>query len=103
MSELLIVLKQRHRNGVATGLDTARLESQLANEFQLLSSAQYDRTRALLNLVTQLGVPIETPVVLADGFQPDVRNVSPPADAVEKRSSSGRKCRLKLSACVRPN
>ena len=84
MSELLIVLKQRHRNGVATGLDTARLESQLANEFQLLSSARYDRTRALLNLVTQLGVPIETPVVLADGFQPDVRNVSPPADVVEE-------------------
>ncbi len=69
MNEFLGVLKQRQRSGASTGLDTARLESQLANERQLLATARYDRAHAVLNLVTQLALPIETPVVLRDAFQ----------------------------------
>jgi outer membrane protein TolC len=84
MNELLAVLKQRQRSGVATGLDTVRLESQLANEGQLLSVAQYDRTHALLNLVTQLGLPIETPVSLSDALQSVVRDTRTPDLAVEE-------------------
>lgn len=84
MNELLGVVKQRHRSGVSTGLDTARLEAQLANEGQLLSAARYDRTRALLNLVTQLGLPIETPVALTSTFQSEVKDLAAHALAVEE-------------------
>ena len=51
MSELLGMVKQRQRGGVATGLDLARLEGQLANERQQIAAAQYDVQRAKFNLV----------------------------------------------------
>lgn len=84
MRELLNVVTLRHRNGVATGIDTARLESQLANEGQLLSTAQYDRTRARLNLITQLGLPIETVISLSDSLQAIVGETTAPERAVEE-------------------
>ena len=84
MNELLAVLKQRQRGGAATGLDTARLESQLANEGQLLSNARYDRAHAMFNLVTQLGLPIETPVLLRDSLQAAITDQESPELAVEE-------------------
>ena len=72
MSDLLGLVKQRQQNGVATGLDIARLEAQLANERQLAASARYDMQHAKLNLLNLLSLPYEMPVVLSDEFKADV-------------------------------
>ena len=51
MSELLSLVKQRQKSGVATGMDIARLDAQLANEKQLAASSRYDLQHAKLNLM----------------------------------------------------
>jgi outer membrane protein len=84
MSELLGIVKQRQRGGVATGLDFVRLESQLANERQQIAAAQYDLQHAKFNLANLLGFPFEIPLVLADEFQPEVHDVPAPQGAVEE-------------------
>ena len=66
MSDLLGLVKQRQKSGVATGLDIARLEAQIANERQLAASARYDVQHAKLNLLNLLSLPYETPVALSD-------------------------------------
>jgi len=76
MAELLSLVKQRQRVGVATGLDVARLDAQLASERQQASASQYAVERARLNLLNLLALPYETPVTLTDEFRPDV--LSPP-------------------------
>jgi outer membrane protein TolC len=76
MTDLLSLVKQRQRVGVATGLDIARLDAQLASERQQASVSQYAVERARLNLLNLLALPYETPVTLTDEFRPDV--VSPP-------------------------
>lgn len=83
MSELLVMVKQRQKGGVATGLDIARLEAQLASERQLAASARYDVQHAKLGILNLLNLPFETPIVLADEFQPDVLEQPVPA-AVEE-------------------
>jgi outer membrane protein TolC len=84
MAELLSLVKQRQRVGVATGLDVARLDAQLASEWQQASASHYAVERARLNLLNLLALPYETPVTLTDEFRPDV--LSPPVvqAAVEK-------------------
>jgi len=77
MNDLLGLIKQRQRVGVATGLDVARLEAQLAGERQQISVSQYAIQSAKLNLLNLLALPYETPVTLTDEFRPDVLN--PPA------------------------
>lgn len=72
MSDLLGVVKHRQKNGIATGLDIARLEAQLASERQRAASARYDVQHAKLNLLNLLSLPYETPVVLSDEFKADV-------------------------------
>jgi outer membrane protein TolC len=77
MNDLLGLIKQRQRAGVATGLDIARLDAQLASERQQTSASQYAVERAKLNLLNLLALPYETPLALTDEFRPDVLN--PPA------------------------
>jgi outer membrane protein TolC len=84
MSELLAIVKQRQRGGVATRLDLARLEGQLANERQQISAAQYEVRRAKFNLANLLGFAFEIPLSLTDKFQPEVHNVPAPQVAVEE-------------------
>jgi outer membrane protein len=72
MSELLEMVKQRRRSGVATGLDIARLEAQIAGERQLAASSRYDVEHAKLSLLNYLSLPYETRVVLSDDFKTDV-------------------------------
>ena len=84
MTELLDMVKQRQRGGVATGLDIARLEAQLASERQLATSSRYDVQHAKLSLLNLLSLPFETPVVLADEFQTDSLDVLPSPVAVEE-------------------
>jgi len=84
MSELLGVVKQRQRGGVATGLDLARLEGQLANERQQIAAAQYDVQHAKFSLANLLGFAYEIPLSLTDEFQPEVHDVPAPQGAVEE-------------------
>jgi outer membrane protein TolC len=74
MNDLLGLIKQRQRVGVATGLDVARLDAQLAGERQHTSVSQYAVESAKLNLLNLLALPYETPLTLADEFRPDVLN-----------------------------
>ena len=84
MSELLGIVKQRQRGGVATGLDLARLEGQLANERQQIAAAQYDVQHAKFSLANLLGFAYEIPLSLTDEFQPQVHDVPAPQGAVEE-------------------
>ena len=77
MNDLLGLIKQRQRVGVATGLDVARLDAQLAGERQQTSVSQYAVEHAKLNLLNLLALPYETALALTDEFRPDVLN--PPA------------------------
>ena len=72
MNDLLALIKQRQRAGVATGLDLARLDAQLASERQQTSVAYYSVERAKLNLLNLLALPYETPLSLRDEFRTDV-------------------------------
>ena len=72
MNDLLGLIKQRQRAGVATGLDLARLDAQLASERQQTSVAYYSVERAKLNLLNLLTLPYETPLSLRDEFRTDV-------------------------------
>jgi outer membrane protein TolC len=72
MNDLLGLIKQRQRAGVATGLDLARLDAQLASERQQTSVAYYSVERAKLNLLNLLALPYETPLSLRDEFRTDV-------------------------------
>jgi outer membrane protein TolC len=83
MSELLGMVKQRQKGGVATGLDISRLEAQIANEKQLTALSRYDVQHAKLNILNLLSLPYETPVVLTDEFKTDVGEVAMPQAAVE--------------------
>ncbi len=84
MSELLSVVKERQRSGVATGMDIARLDGQLANEKQLAASSRYNVQRAKLNLMNLLSLPYETPLTLQDEFKTIVYDRLEPQTAVEE-------------------
>jgi outer membrane protein TolC len=83
MNDLLGLVKQRQRAGVATGLDIARLDAQLAGERQQTSISQYAVERAKLNLLNLLALPYETALALTDEFRPDVLDMPAVQAAVE--------------------
>ncbi len=83
MNELLGTVRQRQRGGLATGLDIARLEAQLAAERQQGLSARYDFEHAKLSLVNLLALPTETAFILTDDWLIDVGNIPTPQGAVE--------------------
>jgi outer membrane protein len=84
MNELLGTVRQRQRGGLATGLDIARLEAQLAAERQQGSSARYDLEHTKLSLVNLLALPTETALILTDEWLTDVWDVQTPQGAVEE-------------------
>ena len=84
MTDLLSLVKQRQRAGVATGLDVVRLDAQLASERQQASVSQYAVERARLDLLNLLALPYETPVTLTDEFRPDVLDPPVVQAAVEE-------------------
>jgi outer membrane protein TolC len=87
MDELLGTVRQRQRGGLATGLDIARLEAQLAAERQQGSSSRYDLEHAKLSLINLLALPTEMPLVLTDEWLTDVWDVSTPQGAMEEALS----------------
>ena len=84
MRELLGLVKQRQKAGVATGLDISRLEAQLAGERQLTASTRYDAEHAKLNLLNLLSLPYETPVTFTDEFKAEVPSMGLAEAAVAK-------------------
>jgi outer membrane protein TolC len=64
--ELVAFIKSRQTGGMATGLDTARLETQLENERQRLELAKSDVERTKLILVNSLGINFDLQLVLTD-------------------------------------
>ncbi|MEQ1845533.1 MAG: TolC family protein [Nitrospira sp.] len=83
MNELLGTVRQRQRGGLATGLEIARLEAQLAAERQQGSSARYDLEHTTLSLVNLLALPTDTALVLTDEWLTEMSDVSTPQGAVE--------------------
>jgi outer membrane protein TolC len=84
MEELLVLVKQRQRGGVATGLDIARLEAQIATERQLGSAARYDIEHSKLNLVNLLSIPFDSRLSLTDELKADVGELPILQEAVEE-------------------
>jgi outer membrane protein TolC len=64
--ELVAFIRSRQIGGMATGLDTARLETQLENERQRLEVARNDVERAKLALINSLGINFDVKLVLTD-------------------------------------
>ena len=83
ISDLLGTVRQRQRGGLATGLDIARLDAQLAAERQQGSSARYDFEHAKLSLVNLLALPTETPLALTDDWLMDMHEVPTAQEAVD--------------------
>ncbi|MCS6304914.1 MAG: TolC family protein [Nitrospira sp.] len=87
MNELLEIVRQRQRGGVAMGLDTARLEAQLAAEKQQASSARYDLEHAKLSLINLLALPAEMRLILTDEWLKDMRGIPATQGAMEEALS----------------
>ncbi|WP_447979417.1 TolC family protein [Candidatus Nitrospira bockiana] len=81
--ELLELVRGRRGGGMATGLDTARLEAQLENERQLLSQARFEAERLLLSLIHALGISFDVKLVLTDELKLDGPEVPDVAYALE--------------------
>ncbi|NGZ98843.1 MAG: hypothetical protein CV089_22505 [Nitrospira sp. WS110] len=83
MNELLGTVQQRQRGGVATRLDLARLEAQLAAERQQSVSARYALDHAKLNLINLLALPINSSITLIDEWRRDISDVPTSGEAVD--------------------
>ncbi len=84
MTDLLGLVKQRQRGGVATGLDIARLEAQISTERQLASAARYDVEHSKLSLINLLAIPFEVKLALTDELKPDIGEAPVSQSAVEE-------------------
>ena len=64
--DLVAFVRSRQAGGMATGLDLARLESQLENERQRLELAKGDVERAKLILLNSIGISYDITLLLTD-------------------------------------
>jgi outer membrane protein TolC len=67
--ELVTFVKSRQTGGMATGLDTARLESQLENERQRLELARGEVERAKYTLLNAIGIGFDLKLQLTDSMK----------------------------------
>jgi outer membrane protein TolC len=81
--ELVSFIKTRQSGGMATGLDTARLETQLENERQRLELAKSDVERTKLILINALGVNFDVKLVLTDELKAPEEPIPVQEDAME--------------------
>jgi outer membrane protein TolC len=72
IEDVLRLTKTRQTGGAATGLDTVRLEGQLANERQQVVAARSDLDRAKNTLANHLGLPFEVQLSLTDQLKAEV-------------------------------
>ncbi len=83
MEELLALVKQRQRGGVATGLDIARLDAQIATERQLASTSRYDVEHSKLTLLNLLSIPYDIKLALTDELKNDAGEIPTSQAAME--------------------
>lgn len=88
MEELLALVKQRQRGGVATGLDIARLDAQIATERQLASTSRYDVEHSKLTLLNLLAIPYDIKLALTDDLKSEIGDVPDTHSAVESALST---------------
>jgi outer membrane protein TolC len=81
--ELVAFIKNRQSGGMATGLDTARLETQLENERQRLELAKSDIERTKLMLINALGIDFDVTLVLTDALNAPEEPVPTQESAME--------------------
>ena len=81
-TELIQLARDRRGSGMGTGLDTARLQAQLENERQQLTTSKYEVERVHLNLINTLGLPFEVRLVLTDSLKTEVDAAPSIQDAV---------------------
>ena len=87
--DLVGYVRSRQTGGMATGLDAARLESQLENERQRLELARGDVERAKFELLNSIGMGYEINLVLLDEMKGFDRLV-PPLDKALPTALSNR-------------
>ncbi len=88
MEELLALVKQRQRGGVATGLDIARLDAQIAAERQLASTSRYEMEHSKLTLLNLLAIPYDIKLTLTDDLKSDIGDIPGPQSSVESALSA---------------
>ncbi|TMB61580.1 MAG: TolC family protein [Deltaproteobacteria bacterium] len=81
-NELLELARGRRGGGMATGLDTARVEAQRENERQQLAVARYEVERVKLNLIHVLGISFDIRLTLTDDFLMEVTDAPAPQEAL---------------------
>jgi outer membrane protein TolC len=81
--DLLTFVRRRQSGGMATGLDVARLESQLENERQRLELAKGDVERTKVILLNDLGIGFDGNIALTDEFKGTVESVPTLESAIE--------------------
>lgn len=82
--DLVAFVRSRQSGGMATGLDIARLETQLENERQRLELAKGDVDRAKLMLLNSIGIGFEVKLVLTDelkGFEGSIPSLDSAMEA----------------------
>ncbi len=88
MEELLALVKQRQRGGVATGLDIARLDAQIATERQLASTSRYEMEHSKLTLLNLLAIPYDIKLTFTDDLKSDIGDIPGPQSSVESALST---------------
>ena len=95
--ELVAYVRTRQTGGMATGLDTARLESQLENERQRLELAKGDVERAKLILLNDLGIGFDGKLELTDELKGTVDVLPSLEHALESAMNNRPELKAQLS------
>ena len=92
--DLAAFVRSRQSGGMATGLDLARLESQLENERQRLELAKGDVERAKLTLLNSIGIGFDATLKLTD----ELKGATAPVPSLDSALESAVANRPELKA-----
>ncbi len=91
-AELLDIARHQREAGMGTALDVTRAQAQVASTRAHLITARTERARARLELNHALGLPLDTPIAVADSLPeapttaPDVRVAETAGQALRMRA-----------------
>jgi outer membrane protein TolC len=95
LSDALLRLAIRQKDaGTGTGIEVTRAQVQLANDKQQMIVAENDRRRAVLQLLRDMGISLDAPVVFTDKLEYKEVDLDPLTAELEK----ARKERAELKA-----